>query len=440
VYFTSATIVTSAVLFQGFPGSVTQIINIVLGFLVICCGVILLQLSKSAKDVPDAAIFKGDLDQVREVAEQQESETEPKADAIRGTAAIIRRLSNSRQKLEVEEVKRIQEEKRLDMMEPIGENEQVEWDGLRRRKTTISLPAHPAVNKRRTAHPPLGMSHFPEDEPTNRPATGEDERGGAIDAGFASRPRAAQSTLLPTQQRDLGRHGPLTHPIALTEISLPSKPTETPPTAHFSPPPQPSPKVWGLPSGLSRQQGNLDGPSESRPIDSAYLAPAHAPSRSSAAPTPPPHTAKRQFSFQNVFHRHRKSSSEEAERPPRTPRKSISIRQGSKEHPGVKNATEEERMGLVTGDSSTRLSLPQFESPGAEDDDEWQQLGHGHETDSPQGSSPPRGGDEKSVEGYEREYELQRQEWAGKHGSGPPPEKGPKEWEGHGPGGMGAFI
>lgn len=106
----------------------------------------------------------------------------------------------------------------------------------------------------------------------------------------------------------------------------------------------------------------------------------------------------------------------------------------------MKNATEEERMGLVTGDSSTRLSLPQFESPGAEDDDQWQQLGHGHETDSPEGSSPPRGGDEKSVEGYEREYELQRQEWAGKHGSGPPPEKGPKEWEGHGPGGMGAFI
>ena len=92
MFFTSATIVTSAILFQGFPGSVTSIINIVLGFLVICCGVILLQLSKSAKDVPDAAIFKGDLDQVREVAEQQESETEPKADAIRGTAAIIRRL------------------------------------------------------------------------------------------------------------------------------------------------------------------------------------------------------------------------------------------------------------------------------------------------------------------------------------------------------------
>lgn len=437
MFFTSATIVTSAILFQGFPGSVTSIINIVLGFLVICCGVILLQLSKSAKDVPDAAIFKGDLDQVREVAEQQESETEPKADAIRGTAAIIRRLSNSRQKLEVEEVKRIQEEKRLDMMEPIGENEQVEWDGLRRRKTTISLPAHPAVNRRRTLHPPLGMSHFPEVEPTDRLTTSEDERGGAIDAGFAPRPRAAKSTLLPSQQRDPGRHNPHMHPIALTEISLPaSQPTETPTTAHFSPapPPAPFPKVWGLPSGLSRQQGNLDGPSDVPSTDSTYLVPAHAPSRNSAAPTPPPHTAKRQFSFQNVFHRHRQSSSGEAEHPhpPRTPRKSIS----SHQHPGAKNATEEERMGLVTGDSTSRVELPRYDSAGGEDDSDWQRL---ERTASPEGEEAlPRGGEEKSGEEYEREYEMQRREWAQRHD---PPEKGVKEWEGHRPpGGPGAFI
>lgn len=416
MFFTSATIVTSAILFQGFPGSVTSIINIVLGFLVICCGVILLQLSKSAKDVPDAAIFKGDLDQVREVAEQQESETEPKADAIRGTAAIIRRLSNSRQKLEVEEAKRIQEEKRLDMMEPIGENEQVEWDGLRRRKTTISLAGHPSVNRRRTLHPPLGMSHFPEAGPHDRPTTGEDERGGAIDAGFASRPRAAKITLLPSQQRHPGHP---THPIALTEISRPISP---PTSASFSPhpPPAPSPKVWGLPSGLSRQQGNLDGPSDAHPpdahpIDSAYLAPAHAPSsRTSTAPTPPPHTAKRQFSFQNVFHRHRASSPGEPEHPhpPRTPRKSTS----SHQHPGAKNATEEERMGLVTGDSTTRLALPRYDSVG--EDDDWQRL---ERTASPEG-------EEKSAEEYEREYSPQR------HDGG----KGAKDWEGHGP--PGAFI
>ena len=57
-----------------------------MGFLVICSGVVLLQLSKSAKDVPDAAIFKGDLDQVREVAEQEASKSEPKAEDVDMTA------------------------------------------------------------------------------------------------------------------------------------------------------------------------------------------------------------------------------------------------------------------------------------------------------------------------------------------------------------------
>lgn len=84
VFFTSSTIVTSAILFRGFAGSVQSIITVVLGFLQICAGVVLLQLSKSSKDVPDAAVFNGDLDQVRTVAEQEEPESEPKADAIRG--------------------------------------------------------------------------------------------------------------------------------------------------------------------------------------------------------------------------------------------------------------------------------------------------------------------------------------------------------------------
>ncbi len=61
VFFTSATIVTSAVLFQGFKGSAVTIATVIMGFLVICSGVVLLQMSKSAKDLPDAALFKGDL-------------------------------------------------------------------------------------------------------------------------------------------------------------------------------------------------------------------------------------------------------------------------------------------------------------------------------------------------------------------------------------------
>ncbi|KAF5016502.1 hypothetical protein F66182_11799, partial [Fusarium sp. NRRL 66182] len=111
VMFTSSTIVTSAVLFQGFSGSAMSIVTMVMGFLTICSGVVLLQLSKSAKDVPDAAVFKGDLDQIREVSQQEASEIDPKADAIRGTAAIIRRISVSRQKMEQEEAKRFFKEK-----------------------------------------------------------------------------------------------------------------------------------------------------------------------------------------------------------------------------------------------------------------------------------------------------------------------------------------
>lgn len=132
VFFTSATIVTSAILFRGFKGTGSEIATIVLGFLQICSGVILLQLSKSAKDVPDTQIFTGELDQVKLVAEQTEPESEPKADAIRGTAAIIRQFSVARRNREAEEAWRVHEERVRELRNP---EEQAEWDGVRRRIT-----------------------------------------------------------------------------------------------------------------------------------------------------------------------------------------------------------------------------------------------------------------------------------------------------------------
>ncbi|KAF9944069.1 hypothetical protein BGZ70_005074 [Mortierella alpina] len=48
VFFTSATLVASVILFQGFSASASSIMTVVMGFLVICAGVILLQTSKSA--------------------------------------------------------------------------------------------------------------------------------------------------------------------------------------------------------------------------------------------------------------------------------------------------------------------------------------------------------------------------------------------------------
>lgn len=448
VFFTSATIITSAILFRGFHAPVTDIITIVLGFLVICSGVVLLQLSKSAKDVPDSEVFKGDLDQVRTVAEQEQPESEPKADAIRGTAAIIRRLSNSRQKKEAEEAKRVHEDRLKDQMEPIGEDEQVQWDGLRRRKTTLSLPAQ-GLQRRKTQHPPLGMTRFPEED-ESRQGDGadseDDERGGAFDGGFMSSiRRRAQSTLHPSQRRNLGSRTPSVrspmHPVALTEISLPGHTGgETPVTAQFPDrvyKERPMSHVYGLPPGLERQEEDDIADTErsrsvgkmGRPIqwaDDARLAtPA---SQQSLAPTPPLHAARRQFSFQNVFHRHR--GDEEAEkshhaRP--TSRKGLGS-SGSRD--GVKAATEEERMGLVSGDSSSMLPLPEYTS---------------EDEGSPNRRSPAQG--EKEIE----DYEARRRQWDDAESrSSPSRDKDiekeeaerryRKEWEGKGGGGGGAFI
>lgn len=97
------------------------------------------KLSKSAKEVPDSAVLKGNLDHVRTVAEQEEPESEPKADFIRGTAAIIRHMSTARLKLEAAEAWRRDDGLR-DRTEPISEKEQDEWDGLLPLGMTISPP------------------------------------------------------------------------------------------------------------------------------------------------------------------------------------------------------------------------------------------------------------------------------------------------------------
>ncbi|KAI5302821.1 hypothetical protein KEM56_000325, partial [Ascosphaera pollenicola] len=169
VIFTSATIVTSAVLFKGFKGSPISITTVVMGFLQICSGVVLLQLSKSAKDVPDTAVFKGDLNQLREVAEQKEPESEPKADAIRGAAAIVRRISIVRRKTELEEAKEYQKQRWLESTETPVEGEIYEWDGLHRRKTVLGLDRRPstyqAVRINSASHPPLGKSRIPQSVP-----------------------------------------------------------------------------------------------------------------------------------------------------------------------------------------------------------------------------------------------------------------------------------
>ena len=381
VFFTSSTIVASAILFQGFKGSVTSIITVVLGFLQICAGVVLLQLSKSAKDVPDAAVFKGDLNQVRTVAEQEEPESEPKADAIRGTAGILRTMSQARKKNEMAEAKRVHEDRMKDQMEPIGEDTQVEWDGLRRRKTTISSQG--SLERRKTLHPPLGMSAFPDADEIEdvRPDTGG---SGGFNGGFMHSFRRNASSRFSRQNKSLSTGTP----------PLPQPPRdETPPTDQVLTAMEMD-HVYGLPPSLRHTGGDgaLDTPGHlgssteytgagGRPVtwaESVESRPSS--SRHSLAPTPPPHSAKRQFSFQNPFHRHKPDTPTTYDTTHYRPssRLGIGSRGSSKEHaiPNIKSATEEERLGLVKGDSKNTLASPDFseepESNEPSDEDDWQ--------------------------------------------------------------------
>ena len=418
-----------------------------MGFLEICAGVVLLQLSKSAKDVPDAAVFAGDLDQVRTVAEQEQPESEPKADAIRGTAAIIRRISMSRQKMEAAEAKKVHEDRMKDQMEPIGENEQVEWDGLRRRKTVIGPGASGSLHRRKTLHPPLGLTYFPTDDAEaddedNDPTSGGSAFGGSF---LDSVRRRAQSTLIPGQHKNLGAGTPAVrspmHPVALTEISVPAgwKGEETPSTAQFPPHPEGEGAmemrhVYGLRPSLQH-----DGA-----VDTSYHAPQHATWAADVVePSPRLHPAsgpgsgsaerpsqntKRQFSFQNVFHHHNKkpaspSPSDFSYRP--SSRKGLGgSRQGSKEHgssiPGLKSATEEERLGLVKGDSHAMgVGRGEFEEEGegegdgdGDDDDGASEIDWGGVT----GSFAPPILEEREPEPEPAESEARKQRWRGPEG------------------------
>lgn len=365
VFFTSATIITSAILFQGFKGTAVSITTIVMGFLQICSGVVLLQLSKSAKDVPDAAVFTGDLNQVRQVGEQEQPESEPKADAIRGTSAIVRRISASRQKMEQEEARRYFEDRRQDDIEPLTEDQVVEWDGLRRRKTTLGSERS---RSRTTLHPPLGMSRFPDEsemEPERRPTTRESGGTHSFLGDIRSR---ASSVLHPSQWRS----GPSTrspvHPVAMSEIAIP------PPHEEDEFDDKQNYASGGLqksfhPGGRERSDtprsiawvddiGSKTDISEKSPVRPSYL---HQESRLTP-PEPPPHSGgsgRRQFSFQNVFNRGRSTSS--ISRPGTGSAsgggflsgRGLGSRQGdtSEQRRAMKDASEEERLGLVEGDS-----------------------------------------------------------------------------------------
>lgn len=446
VYFTSTTIITSTVLFQGFKGTPTSIVTVIMGFLTICSGVVLLQLSKSAKDVPDVAVFSGNLDQIHTIAEQEQPETEPKADAIRGTAAIVRRFSVARQKREMDELKRLHEEKVRESLEPVSESGQseYEWDGLRRRKTvygsqrsramTSPAPFTPIPEN----HPPLGMSHFPTEEELAELDRPTSPALSSVIGTIRNRTRSvfsAQPNFVPESSHV---QSPM-HPVQLTEIAVP---------AH-----QGQEEGYAGPYGLPRGNTGYGGSGSSMSGSGRHVQfggvnrQASGSEASLPPPTPPPHSARRQFSFQNVFKRHQAhaQAGDGAHEPMPKPMRPITASRGYS-NPQVKDASEEERAGLVKGDSRNSQSMPALQHFDDEDlepyvDDKQSRYGRGITV-----SPPRRGSAEKeaaAVADETSEYEEQRRrfnESRNRNQTPPPPPLGGRRHTPPRGGNGGAFI
>jgi len=415
VIFTSATIVTSAILFRGFKGSPSSIATVVMGFLQICSGVVLLQLSKSSKNVPDTEIFRGDLDQIRTVAEQSEPESEPKADAIRGTAAIIRRLSVARQQAEVDEARRIRE----DLHTPLSVGETAQWDGVRRRVTISGASLGPGTSRRNTLsgqHPPLGMSRIPDEEEGAVPEEQQNRgRRRSMSVDEAMRQQVYSNSPISEEPPEsfLGRMRGLFIPKARSKASLddadnslaaagsphrdmrdasvggstPALPSSRRPRFYTSEGPLQPPILSGLQQAASQSSPQVnhvtfEQPTNTKSYDFAAAAsgrrthsrgseyqsvptntviPPPSPAGSAAGKKPKDslrpdsrHGARRQFSFQ-FLHRHGRSDSigSSSADTPDVGGKHSSLGRKQKLPVGSgAGKTEEEMLGLVKGDSN----------------------------------------------------------------------------------------
>ncbi|KAK6536729.1 hypothetical protein TWF281_000947 [Arthrobotrys megalospora] len=361
VIFTSATIITSAVLFQGFKGTGYSIATVVMGFLEICAGVVLLQLSKSAKEVPDTAVFRGDLDQVKIVAEQEEPESEPKADAIRGAAAIIRRMSTVRKQAESKEMQQIHDDQLRDIRDKdhLSPDVVVEWDGLRRR---VSFTSEKQAGGRPRRH--TSASQHPR---TMEPTLSRLEE---MEEGRASTDMMRIATHQSRSQGDLRQTA---EPVTRDQLALPDSVTqrksqkepgspETPKKTINIVPSSPEHRPWFF-GGRSRGNSAADPPAfsleDEKPVDDGTLRP----------DTSQTQKARRQFSFQGIFsrlgreHHHQPVQQddgvdeESAESPGNqssgtgTPQRPKPSRESSKPSSLTRVQTEEERLGLVTGDA-----------------------------------------------------------------------------------------
>jgi hypothetical protein len=219
------------------------------------------------------------------------------------------------------------------------------------------------------------------------------------------------------------------HPVPLTEIAIPGYKSGEPSSYGQA---EGSDDIYGLSPGLRRPKTDYEGTGGERVHfeDGVSSQPA---SRGSGGPPPPPHSSRRQFSF------FKKSPALPPEEPlssrPSTSRIGRGSRSGSHTSAAAKAATEEERLGLVKGDTSN--SLPQYD----EDDTDEDWMGEKRATSPPSSShespSRPSAGrvvagsgspqrrkasedEEAEAEAESEHYEQQREKWNEPRGPPPP--------------------
>lgn len=275
-------------------------------------------------------------------------------------------------------------------LEPVGENTvpQYEWDGIRRRRTgtvstygarsmtstphsTFLAPPNP------TPHPPLGWSRMPTEEElaeANRPVSP------ALSNFVGSIRSRARSVLLPGHP-DFRRtpspskmQSPM-HPVQLMSVAVPDPKAGEEYDAG---------QEYSLRNAGTIGRGRGDSTaSTNRRVqfsgNSRKVSDGSDPRSTLAPPTPPPHSSRRQFSFQNIFKRHQ-SQAEGGDSTDGRPQ--VSSRGYTS--PQVRDASEEERLGLVKGDSNNVRSMPTlprfYDSDDGHDaeyiDDKKSQYGH----------------------------------------------------------------
>ena len=219
-------------------------------------------------------------------------------------------------------------------MQVIGEGETVEFDGIRRRKTVLDPsrpPTRTGTMMSKSIHPPLGMTHFPEDS--------DDDDNISFHPGFFERLRSRGKS-----------NASRTDPTGLDMKNLPPIPTSSA-SSHQDPV---SDKDFAYKDAM--HQDTAYKPHDAH-IQFVELPPAQHSDGSLSPPKPPPHMAKRQFIFQNVFHRNRGDSEASASGSARRPL-SRSSRKNSRDGAKASPGTEEERLGLVKGDSRVLMRIP----------------------------------------------------------------------------------